>query len=175
MQLPRSLFLIVLSLFIQIPSASNGVAQVLSQDPKYAAYNQFFSFDLKVASDYKTNKKHLILESKIIETTMHPPQSETLPQPLPSVKKFYKKLELYYNKKARPALVMDLTPLGFENAICVPGPPISDGYIADTLEIKFSAADLKAFQKLKPTDAHVVLYDAEGKIVTSADVSIAAE
>ena len=145
-----------------------------SPDPKYAAYEQFFFFELKVASDYDTGKDHLTLESKIVHSTMHPSGIKPPSERPPSVKKFYRKLELYYGGKATPAVVMDLTPLVLRNSIGVPT-PIHDGYVADSLEIKFKAADLEAFRTLKPTDAHVIIYDAEGKVVTSADVDVVAK
>lgn len=175
MKRPRLFLLFILCLAVNIFRASSGEAQVSSPDPKYASYNQFFSFDLKVATDYGSNKKRLTLESKIVESTMHPAEIATPSAPLPSIKKFYNKLELYYDGKSTPSLVMDLMPLGFEHGLNIPGPPISDGYISDTLEIKFSRADLETFRKLKPTDAHVIVYDVDGKVVTSADVTIIAE
>lgn len=146
---------------------------MFKSDPKYVEYRQFGLFELKVATDYDSKKEYLVLESDIIETTMHVDSRPVEPQP--SIKKFYKKLELYFDDKNSPTIVMDLTPLHLENSIGISAKIVTDGYVADTLEIKLSRADLLKFRKLKPTGARVVLYDGEGKIVTAADASVTNE
>ena len=145
---------------------------MLTMDPKYIEYRNFGLFYLKVVTDYDTKKESLVLESDIVKTTMHVDHHAESSAPIKTVKKFYKKLELYFDEKDEPAIVMDLTPLRLENSISMSAKIVTDGYVVDSLEIKLSQANFQKFRKLKPERAQVILYDAEGKIVTTAEASI---
>jgi hypothetical protein len=70
---------------------------------------------------------------------------------------------------------MDLAPLNFEHSIGLSGKIITDGYVADSLEIRLSRRNLVKFRKVKPVSACVVMHDGEGKVVTAADAAITAE
>jgi hypothetical protein len=166
------LFPVIVCLSLADISASRGGAGMLEMDQKYAPYRNFGIFYLKVKADYGAKEKSLVLESDIRETTMHVEPGAESREAVPTVKKFYKKMELYFDGKEKPSIVMDLTPLHFENSISVPIQVIADGYVADSLEIKLSRAELKKFRKLKPETAQVVLRDGEGKIVTAAEAHI---
>jgi hypothetical protein len=166
------LLLVAACLFTTDLSASRGEEKMLKMDPKYIEYKNFGIFSLKVDRDYDSIEKYLTLESDITESTMHVDEHIEANRNTPTVKRFYKKLEIYFNGKDKPSITMDLTSLHLENSISVPTKFITDGYVADSLQIKLSRASLQKFRKLNPKTAQVILYDGDGKIVTVADVSI---
>jgi hypothetical protein len=166
------LLLIVACFFTTGLSASQGEKKMLKADQKYIEYKNFGIFSLKIDRDYGSSAKYLALESDITESTMHVNEYTESNRNIPTVKRFYKKLELYFDGNNEPSIIMDLASLRFENSISVPTKIITDGYVADSLKIKLSRADLQKFRKLKPETAQVILYDGDGKIVTVADVSI---
>jgi hypothetical protein len=164
--MPRPLRRAVLSLTLLIAPAA--LAKDFKADPKYDSYRQFSFWDLKVETDYDTKKEYLELSSVIVESTMHQDPDADRKDP-PTVKQFYRKVELFFDGKDKPAITLTVPKLGALGSKMLM--PIHDGRVADSVELKLSDADLKSYRRLKPSTVQVVLYDKDGKIVTAAEAS----